>query len=378
MYQCVRRASNDVSWGVRDNIHTNERREFSVFEAQAASSGGGNLGSIVRARFNHGYEHIISLENLLLAWQEFLSGKKMRKDVLEFERNLMGNIIAFHQTLDARAYKHSPYQAFNISDPKPRNIHKAAVKDRLLHHALYRQLYPFFDRTFIADSYSCRLNKGTHKAVERFHAFSRKVSRNDTRTVWVLKCDIRKFFASVDQETLLYIVRRYIPDKDIVSVLSEIVSSFHSTQKGRGLPLGNLTSQLLVNIYMNEFDQFVKHALKVKYYIRYADDFVFLSDDKQCLEDILPKISRFLKEKLKLLLHPDKVFIKTLASGVDFLGWVHFPDHRVIRTVTKRRMYKRITEMEGKEETVQSYLGLLSHGNTAKIKNVVLGYLGRE
>ena len=333
---------------------------------------------MARRQFTHGYEHIISLENLLLAWQEFLSGKKMRKDVLEFGRTLMTNIIALHRELEQKTYKHSPYHAFNISDPKPRNIHKALVRDRLLHHALYRVLYPFFDRTFIADSYSCRTNKGTHKAIERFRTFSNAVSKNNTRTVWVLKCDIRKFFASVDQYILMDIIKAYIPDRHIVGLVAEIVESFYSTQKGRGLPLGNLTSQLLVNIYMNEFDQFVKHSLKVKYYIRYADDFVFLSEDKTVLENILPKISSFLKEKLKLSLHPDKVFIKTLASGVDFLGWVHFHDHRALRTVAKRRMFKRIVEMNGKEETVQSYLGLLTHGNARKVKKIILSSLVRS
>lgn len=324
-----------------------------------------------RIRFSHTYEHIISVENLLLAWQEFLLGKRMRKDVLDFGRNLMSNIIGLHDELAARAYKHSPYHAFNISDPKPRNIHKASVRDRLLHHALYRELYPFFDRTFIAHSYSCRRYKGMHKALDCFRSFSYKVSKNGTRTVWVLKCDIRKFFASVDQAVLIEIVKGYIPDAGIVALLSEIIGSFHSKERGRGLPLGNLTSQLLVNIYMNEFDQFVKHKLKAKHYIRYADDFVFLSDDKHWLESILPQVSAFLGERLKLSLHPDKVFIKTLASGVDFLGWVHFGDHRVVRTSTQRRMWKRIAETNGKTETVQSYLGLLSHGNARQMTDLV-------
>ncbi len=296
----------------------------------------------------------------------------MRKDVLDFGRNLMTNIITLHNELAAKAYKHSNYHAFNISDPKPRNIHKASVRDRLLHHALYRELYPFFDRTFIADSYSCRKYKGTHKAMERFRAFSCKVSRNNTRTVWVLKCDIRKFFASVDQGVLIEIVKGYVPDADIVALISDIVGSFHSTREGKGLPLGNLTSQLLVNIYMNEFDQFVKHKLKAKHYIRYADDFVFMSEDKAWLESILPQVSAFLGERLKLLLHPDKVFIKTLASGVDFLGWVHFQNHRVVRTSTKKRMWKRIAATDGKTETIRSYLGLLSHGNAKKISNLVV------
>lgn len=329
--------------------------------------GGGSISCVVRIQFSHDYEHIISPENLLLAWQEFLSGKKLRKDVLEFERNLMTNILGLHNKLANRTYKHSAYEAFNISDPKPRNIHKASVEDRLLHHALYRVLYPFFDRTFIADSYSCRLCKGTHRAMNRFRTFSYKVSKNNTRTVWVLKCDIRKFFASIDQRILIKIVKRYISDEGLILLLSEIIGSFHSTEKARGLPLGNLTSQLLVNIYMNEFDQFVKHKLKVIYYIRYADDFVFLSDNKKYLEGVQLQVSSFLEEELKLSLHPDKVFIKTLASGVDFLGWVHFPEHCVIRTVSKRRMWKRILEMQWKEETVQSYLGLLSHGNARNL-----------
>ncbi|MFA5652044.1 MAG: reverse transcriptase domain-containing protein [Candidatus Paceibacterota bacterium] len=324
-----------------------------------------------KIKFTYSYKDIIEMENLLEAWKEFVVGKKSRKDVEEFQRHLMGNIISLHTELKNKTYKHSQYEAFNISDPKPRNIHKAKVRDRLLHHALYRKLYPFFDKTFIADSYSCRINKGTHKAMERFRYFSNKVSKNNTKTVWVLKCDIRKFFASIDQEILLKILKEYILDKDIISVLTEIIQSFYSTEKGKGLPLGNLTSQLLVNIYMNKFDQFVKHKLKVEYYIRYADDFVFMSDDKKWLEGLVSKISGFLWNELRLTLHPDKLFLETLASGVDFLGWVHFPNHKVLRTITKRKMFRKLKE-SNKEETAQSYLGLLSHGNGFKLHKKIL------
>ena len=134
-----------------------------------------------------------------------------------------------------------------------------------------------------------------------------------------------------------------------------------------GLPLGNLTSQLLVNIYMNEFDHFVKHQLKAKYYIRYADDFVILSTDKTHLLKLWRYIAIFLKRKLRLELHPDKVFIKTLSSGVDFLGWVHFPHHRVLRTTTKRRMLKNLA-LGGPTAKWVSYLGMLKWGNTYKIR----------
>lgn len=278
----------------------------------------------------------------------------------------MDNILLLHRELKMGAYKHGGYYAFKISDPKPRDIHKALVRDRLLHHAIYRQLYPFFDRKFIADSYSCRENKGTHRAMNRFRAFGYKVSRNNTRTCWVLKCDIRKFFASIDQKVLLQIVSKHIVDKRVNALIQNVVGSFP-----KGLPLGNLTSQLLVNVYMNEFDQFCKHTLRAKHYIRYADDFVFMSGDKKSLEALLPRVAEFLETRLALQLHPDKVYIKTLSSGVDFLGWIHFSTHRVLRTSTKKRMLRNLTDNRN-EARLQSYRGLLSHGNAHQLSTAHL------
>ncbi len=186
---------------------------------------------------------------------------------------------------------------------------------------------------------------------------------NDTKTVWVLKCDIKKFFANIDQTILLEILAGYIPDRDIVWLISIIVGSFHSSAPGVGLPLGNFTSQLLVNIYMNEFDQFMKHKMKAVHYIRYADDFAVLSRDRAYLERILPLMQEFLWDRLRLTMHPNKISIETLASGVDFLGWVHFPHHRVLRTATKRRMFANPGIYAADEAVVNSYKGLLSHGN---------------
>ncbi len=329
-------------------------------------------GSLQRIQFAHTYEDIISVENLLDAWKEFVRGKKKKKDVQEFGRYLMTNVLALHNELATGIYRHGWYHHFRIADPKPRDIHKASVRDRLVHHALYRQLYPFFDRTFIADSYSCRTGKGTHKAMNRFRAFARKVSKNDTRTCWVLKCDIRKFFASVDHTVLMDILRSRISDDRLLTLLENIIDSFCATPgvEHIGLPLGNLTSQLLVNIYMNEFDQFVKHTLKTKHYVRYADDFVILSRDKQHLLKTLSYMKVFLHDKLKLEMHPDKVSTSTLASGIDFLGWVHFPNHRVLRTSTKRRMFKAISGNPS-EATVASYRGMLSHGNTHRLLKLI-------
>ncbi len=318
-------------------------------------------------KFQENYEKIISMDNLLEAWKEFLKGKKKKKDVLEFSLNLMDNIISLHADLFHHTYKHDGYQAFNISDPKPRNIHKASVRDRLVHHAIYRILYPYFDRKFISDSFSCRLRKGTHKAINRFRRFAYKASRNNTRTCWVLKCDIRKFFANINHEVLKDILAEYIGDKDVSRLLLEVINSFNTKgMVGIGLPLGNLTSQLFVNIYMNEFDQFVKHKLKAKYYIRYADDFVIFSENKERLLLLIELIRNFLWEKLKLNLHPRKISVKTIASGVDFLGWINFTDHRILRTSTKRRMLRRIKEYPS-AETLNSYFGLLSHGNAERL-----------
>jgi len=324
----------------------------------------------MRVQFVHTYENIIATDNLLAAWKEFLKGKRGKQDVQEFEYRLSDNILALHNDLASKDYTHGGYYHFKINDPKPRDIHKASVRDRLLHHALYRKLYPFFDRTFISDSYSCRLEKGTHRAMNRFRSFAHKVSKNNTRTVWVLKCDIRKFFASVDQTVLMNILRSYIPDQNILWLIGRVIGSFSSTALGKGLPLGNLTSQLLVNVYMNEFDQFMKHTLKAKYYIRYADDFVIFSRDRAYLTKTLSYMIVFLSDRLKLGMHPNKVSIATLASGVDFLGWVHFPDHHVVRTSTKRRMLRALLGYP-EDAKIMSYQGMLSHGNAYKLSKLI-------
>lgn len=324
----------------------------------------------MRIQLEVSFDDVIVVDNLLLAWQEFVRGKCGRLDVQYFQQNLMDSIIELHNDLANGEYVHGGYERFMITDPKTREIHKATVRDRLLNHAVHRILEPFFDRTFNADSFSCRQGKGTHAAGLRFDVMAQRVSKNYTKTCWVLKCDIRKFFASIDQGKLISILQQYITDEAFMSLLTTIIYSFQLVP-GVGLPLGNLTSQLFVNVYMNEFDQFVKHKLKARHYIRYADDFVLLSDNREWLgEQILP-IKEFLQDELGLLLHPNKVLLGTLASGVDWLGWIHFEDHKVPRTVTKQRMARTIAS-KASEATTQSYLGLLRHGNAYKLSQEVL------
>ena len=213
--------------------------------------------------------------------------------------------------------------------------------------------------------------------MDRFRDFARKVSHNSMRTAWVLKCDVRKFFASIDHNILKSIVKHSIYDTDAVWLLEQVIDSFHtedrmgagspSSRLGRaGLPLGNLTSQLLANAYMNEFDQFMKRELRIRYYVRYADDFVVVHESRRYVTGLIPKIAKFLEVRLALSLHPGKVSVTTFASGVDFLGWVHFPHHRTLRTSTKRRMLKVLARRQT-DATLASYLGLLSHGNTRKL-----------
>ncbi|MBF8249644.1 MAG: RNA-directed polymerase [Candidatus Levybacteria bacterium] len=325
------------------------------------------------------YLELISLSNLFQAWSEFRKGKAKRLDVQEFERNLEDNLFELHQRLQNKTYRHGNYCSFYVHDPKQRHIHKASVMDRVVHHLLYTFLYKLFDRVFIYDSYSCRLKKGTHKGLKRLEVFTRKVSQNYTVDCWALKCDIKQFFASVDHKVLLSLLKKKIKDEDIIWLLKQIIYSFNSDKgEGKGMPLGNLTSQVFANIYLNELDQFMKHKLKAKYYIRYADDFMFLSKNKESLQENIDKLRQFLNNKLQLELHPNKIILRKLEWGIDFLGYVVLPYYIVPRTKTKRRIFKKLKEkvvLENFNQSMQSYLGYLGHANsfeiTQELKNQV-------
>ena len=311
------------------------------------------------------FEEIFSFPSLLKSWQEFKRRKSDKTDVADFAFNLISNLSLLRSDIINGNYKHGGYSHFRINDPKPRDIHKASVRDRIVHHALYRALYPYFDRQFIYSSYACREDKGQHSAVKQFAFMIRDESDSGRRAVWILKCDIKKFFASIDHKILRNILIGHIKCPRTMDIVDEVLESFK-----RGLPLGNLTSQLFGNVYMNELDKYVQHVLKVRSYIRYADDFVILSRNKAWLEELLPPIGDFLKEQLALELHADKILIKTISSGVDFLGWVNFHNYRVLRAKTKRRLIKAIKNNPSLA-TKNSYLGLLKHGNSHKLRTML-------
>ena len=339
-------------------------------------------GGVNSKRICHNvFSEIILLDNLFSAWQEFCRGKKKRIDVQQFEFNLEDNLFQLHQELKAKTYQHSHYTPFYIQDPKLRRIHKANIYDRVLHQAIFRVLYLIFDNAFIFDSYSCRLNKGTHRAVNRLEKFARKLSKNNHKNIFALKCDIKKFFDSVDQEILLALIKKKIKDNNTLWLIEKIIKSFKK-ERNKGLPLGNVTSQLFANIYLNELDQFVKRKLKIRYYLRYCDDFVILGETKEYLSELVYLIDKFLKQKLKLTLHSDKIIMKKYHQGIDFLGYVVLPHYRALRIKNKRRMFKKIKkkhqDLEANliskksfNQSLQSYFGVLKHCQGHKIKKKI-------
>lgn len=347
----------------------------------------------MRKNFNL-FNNICSAQNLFSAWDEFKVGKGKKLDVLEFEKRLEQNIFKLHRDLCNQTYQHGPYEGFYISDPKRRHIHKATVRDRILHHAVFRELNPVFEPAFISNSFSCRIGKGTHKGVEALATMLIKESYNNRRNCYALKCDIRKFFDSIDHQILFEILKKKIKDKKALFLLDKIIQSYAtnldfarerererelscSTQKG--IPIGNLTSQLFANVYMNEFDQFVKHTLKVKYYARYTDDFIIVSNCYQYLNDLLKPIQSFLENNLKLNLHPKKMEIRKYSQGIDFLGYIILPHFQLIRKRTWKRMLRKFRisvksfklgniSDERLYQSLGSSLGALSHANSHKLE----------
>lgn len=322
-------------------------------------SGGGTIHSNL-------FYHITSEENLLHAWKEFKKGKINKNTIQEFEFNLESNIIELSKSLRNCTYKISAYQEFYVYDPKKRHIHAAIVRDRIVHQAIYRIINNIFEPIFIHDSFSCRLGKGTHGGINRLNKFLRQITKNYSQEAFVLKCDISKFFDSIDHSILRKFIKNKIEEVETLNLLDSILNSFEKS-KGKGVPLGNVTSQLFGNIYMHYFDFYVKHILKEKYYIRYCDDFVIAHKNKQHLVDLISQIEIFLHKSLFLTLHPRKREIRKVSQGIDFLGYVLLPHYKVLRTNTKKRIIRKIKKgLNDKQKA--SYLGVLSHAETYLFK----------
>jgi len=287
------------------------------------------------------YEKICDLENIYVAYKKATKGKKYRDEALRFSHNLPDNLLNIEFLLKNKKYCHSQYYEFLVKDSKKRIIRAACLKDRIMHHALCNIINDFFERSFIFDSYACRKEKGAHRAIKRFRTFLKKIKTinelKNKNNVFCLKCDIVKYFDSVDKEILIKLIKRKIQDSDVLNLIMVVLNSY-----GPGLPIGNLTSQLFANIYLHELDFYVKNTLKCKYYIRYMDDFVLLDVEKQKLWNCYGLIKDFLRQELKLKIDDNKTKLTPIRKGVIFLGFKIYPNKVLLREDTVKRFKKRL------------------------------------
>lgn len=231
------------------------------------------------------YPYLCSMGNLTLAWRNARKEKTGKLDVIEFEKDLERNLLNLHCELKNKTYKPMPLKTFILKDPKTRKISKSDFRDRVVHHALILVIGKIFEKSFIYDSCANQIGKGNLFALKRFDIFKRKVTNNITNGAFCLKADIKHYFQEVNHNILIEIISKKIKDKNVMWLIRRILNNnVLDNEKGKGMPLGNLTSQFFANVYLNELDYFVKHKLKAKYYIRYVDDFVILHHSKKQLQ----------------------------------------------------------------------------------------------
>lgn len=291
------------------------------------------------------WQELCSIDNLFLAYTRARKHKTLKSYVVLFEKNLNKNLLQLQWELLTFTYRPKPLETFTIRDPKTRKISKSDFRDRIIHHALCNIIEPIFEKAFIHDSYANRITKGTLNAVERFEYFKRKVSKNNQKDCYILKADIRQYFETVNHEILIRIIEKKIRDKNILWLIKIILSNHKTSVTGRGMPLGNLTSQFFANVYLDTLDQYIKKKLHAKYYIRYVDDFVLLSDSEKELIEQREKINTFLIEKLALKLHPEKTKIIMLRQGVGFLGLRIFENYRILKKSNIRKFKNKLSKL---------------------------------
>lgn len=329
--------------------------------------------------YNNLYSDICSFENLHLAYLKARKCKRYRQEVLLFSNNLEENLVNLKEEISNKTYKNGTYKTFYIYEPKKRKIMALPFRDRVLHHALCNIIEPILERIFIYDSYACRVGKGAHAGADRLTQFLKETKRKYSK-VYCLKCDIKNYFGSIDHNILLEFIRRKIKCQSTMQLIENIINS---TDGIKGIPIGNLTSQLFANLYLNELDYFIKHNLKIKYYIRYMDDWIILSPDKKYLWDILKQIKIFLQENLFLELN-NKTSIFPISQGIDFLGYRIWPTHKLLRKNSKKRMKRKlkIYQILYKENKINidkiipslmSWLGHASHCNSYNLRKKILG-----
>ena len=335
---------------------------------------------------NHGiltpsYKDIYTYEKLYGAYKKARTSRRGRAEVMLFDERREWNLGALSYQLQHYTYHHGPYREFVVHDSKKRLIKAAPFRDRIVHRAVVDAIEPLFERRFIYDSYVCRVGKGSHRAVARLRQFMYEATNRYTREAYFLKLDVAKYFPSIDHGILFELLSCVVTDASIKELLFDIIeSSADAVVSGRrkGVPIGNLTSQLFANVYLNELDHYAKEQVHCRYYIRYMDDVIVCSPDIHELSRIRHALEQFLRERLLLTVHPHKVMVGCITSKVPFLGYVLFLHHTRLRASTVRRCSKRIeryrkafiTDDMSLEKIIQSYMGwhgYAVHANTQKI-----------
>jgi retron-type reverse transcriptase len=341
---------------------------------------------------------LFSYRNIYRCYLECRKNKRNSANALKFEINAEENIFKLEQELKKKTYHPSRSILFAARKPKLREIFAADFRDRIVHHILIDYLEKIWEPVFIYDSYACREDKGTHKAVRRLQNFLRKITKNGNLRAYYLQLDIKDFFPSLDKSILFNLIKKKVSNSDILWLAKTILfwdctrsyvakgdrqlllnipnnKSLFGKNNLRGLPIGNLTSQFFANIYLNELDQFIKHTLKIHYYLRYVDDFVILSRDKDELIRFKNEIKDFLMDRLRLYLHPKRQKLLIASDGIDFLGYIirhnyTLVRHRVINNLKARlRLYYqgKINDFQELQKMVTSYLGHFKWANSYRL-----------
>lgn len=336
----------------------------------------------------HLWTQLTGYRNLEAAYEKAKKRKTRNPSVQEFSERTSINLALLKHELKTKTYRPRPLQRFILRDPKTRVISKSHFRDRVVHHALVNILQPIFEPRFIQDSYASRKRKGTHNAIKRFDQFTRQATKNGKQrrqaknkndvTGYALKADIKHYFDTVDHDVLIAILRKRIKDEDVLWLVKIILEHHPTGTPGKGMPLGNWTSQFFANVYLNELDQYVKHKLKAKQYIRYVDDFIILHQEKRTLQTYQKRITAFLRT-LKIELHPTKTKIIPLKRGIAFLGFKHFYHHKLILPRNKRKIKQKLATLmeqykkgeitdEKIRDTLQGWNAYAEQANTHKLR----------
>ncbi len=306
------------------------------------------------------YDEITDYSSLLFAYYRARKCKRYNDTILRFGYYLESNLLCLQRDLQSGYYQPSPYVCFTVHDPKVRQVSAPAFRDRVLQHALVAVIEPLFEKSFIYDSYACRQKKGTHFGLRRFKKFlqAARSIHGANAPLYCLRMDVSKFFASISWDVLLPLVFKQVKNPRTQNLIEKILTNYQFfDEKGhvfnpapfvvspvlrKGIPIGNLTSQLFANVYLNELDHFVKDKLGIRWYGRYMDDFLVIHHDKGELIKIEGEIRTFLRDNLKLVLSDRKVIISNVKDGIPFIGYRIFYDHILVRGTTLLHMQRKL------------------------------------